>query len=166
MINGKIQFRIRLSTYEKSVSPPQGGVSFAKLFLDTGAFTGRLSRSLVNNETEVANLSVFGGVGAVLAALVHPVGWDDNVEGVLDYAHLQRAIDFSRSSQGWGRVHLDQPWLQRLVYQHIEAVDLKAMLVVDDHALHRLQRDVDDVSDSFKALISDFFATSLFEVEL
>ena len=36
-------------------------------------------------------------------------------------------------------IHLDDPWLEVLVEQHVEAVQLEAVLVIDDDALYTLQ---------------------------
>ena len=83
----------------------------------------------------------------------------------MDHAHLQSSIDLCGGGQRWGGIDFDKPGFEGLVDEHIEAIDFEAVLVVDDHGLHRFQRNVDDVSDAFEALVNEFFAAGHFKEE-
>jgi len=147
-------------------SAPKGRITLAQVLIDAGAlaYCG-LGRRFINDEGEVADLGLARRVRAVLARLVLPVGWHYDLESVLDDRHLQRPIDFGRCGQGWRRVYFDQPRLQSLVDQHVEAVYLVAVLVVDDDRLDGLEGDVNDVADSFETFFCQLLATCHLKVE-
>jgi hypothetical protein len=101
----------------------------------------------------------------VFRVLIHPVRGHHYVEYIVEQVHLQDSVDFSGRGERRGRIHFDEPWLDVLVNEDVIAIALKAMLVIDDHALDALQRDVYDVVDVIETLVCDSLSSSLFKVE-
>ena len=52
-----------------------------------------------------------------------------------------------------------------LINQDVETINLIAMLVVDDHRLHRLERNVNDVANAVEALLGRLATPSHLKVE-
>ena len=126
----------------------------------------RFSSSLVDDQGKIAHLRLFARISTMLAALFHPVRRDHDLERVLNDAHLQCPIDFSRSRQRRRCIYFDEPRLESLVNEDVKAIYFKAMLVVNHYGLHRFKRDVNNVADAFKALVDKFFALGHLEKEL
>ena len=77
-------------------SAPKGRVSLAKFFVDARAFgSGWLRYGIINNKSEVADLTLLGSIGSMLAVFLHPVGRDNDAEGIIDDSHLQVPIAVS-----------------------------------------------------------------------
>ncbi len=106
-------------------------------------------RFVVQN-TKTTHARVSACVCAVFTSLVSPVFGDDYfVDGAKD-VHFEFAIAFGGGGEGRGCIDFDEPGFAVIVDEHIKAVELEAVLVVDDHALHALERHYDDVIYVFK----------------
>ena len=121
---------------ESSSSPESIGRASAELGVVAllALFAGRRFGSrLVNHQGVVADLLLSACVRAVFAVFVHPVGRDHDLESFIDDAHLQIPVHIRCGAQGWGGIHLDEPWFQLLIDQNVVAVELEAVLVVNHH---------------------------------
>lgn len=89
--------------------------------------------SFVIENPEFAYPTLLTRIGAVLADLVSPVLWHNDFEHALEQLHLEFMITLGGGGETGGRVYFDEPGLTVRVEQHIKAVHLKAVLVIDDH---------------------------------
>ena len=93
---------------------------------------------LVVQNTKATHARVVVRVCAVFPSLISPVFGDDYfVDGAED-VHFEFAIAFGGGGEGGRCIDFDEPGLAGIVDEHIKAVELEAVLVVDDHALHAL----------------------------
>ena len=98
----------------------------------------------------------------MLGVFVGPVLGDHYVKCVLDYIHFEDPIGLSGRGQTWRSIDLNQPRLEILFDQDIIAVQLEAVLVVNDCSLYTFEGNVDDVLDVVETLVSCAFAVGLF----
>lgn len=99
------------------------------------------------------------------AVLVGPVWGHHYFENVVYQVLLDGPVHVCGRRQTRARIHLNQPRLQLGVQQHIEAIQLKAVLVVDHHVLHGLETDVDYVVDVIETLLRHLSPHRLFQVK-
>ena len=105
------------------------------------------------------------GVGSYLAVLLSPILGNYNLEHLFEQIHLQFEICLRGGAQTGTGVDLNKPWLAIGIQQNIESVQLKAVLVVDNDSLHRLERHDDDVVDVLKTSVGFFGSKHHLHVE-
>jgi len=68
----------------------------------------------------------------VLAVFICPLRRDDDLEDVLNNAHLENAVTLCGSRQRRGGIDLNKPGLKVVFNENVIAVQLKAMLVINN----------------------------------
>ena len=97
---------------------------------------------------------------------VVPVLWRHALERVVDELELEKPVRVGGGREGRARIHLDQPRLERVVYDDVVPVELEAVAVVDHDSLAGLEGVDDDVVDVLKQLVRLLEAVIRLEVEL
>lgn len=108
---------------------------------------------LIVQDAEAAHSRVCIRVGPVLASLISPVFRNHDFVDRPQDIHLELAVSFGSCGETGRGIDLDEPGLAVIVDQHIEAIELETVLVVDDHTLHTFQRHYDDIVDVLKAAV-------------
>ena len=121
--------------------------------------------SLIVEDAETAHPLLIGCISSIFVVLISPVLRDHNVVNGLDHICLQYLVSFGRCGQTWGSIDLDQPRFAVIVKENIEAVQLEAVLVVDDDTLDTLQGHYDEVVDVFEAFSGLLSSVDHLEVE-
>jgi len=91
------------------------------------------------------------GVGPVLSSLISPVFRHYYFVNRTKHVHLELLILLSGGSETGGGIDFDEPRLAVVIDEHIEAVEFKAVLVIDDDCLHTFERHYDEIVDVFEA---------------
>lgn len=74
------------------------------------------------------------------------------LESVLEQVNLAFVVSWCIRGHGWRGIDFDKPWAQLIVKKDVEAVKLKAVLVVNNRLRHRLKRANDAVLDKCSGL--------------
>jgi len=149
-------------------SPPERHVPYLAL----SAFSCGLSASLrilvcsfIKDESITANLALFAGICPMFAILFRPVWRHNDIKGIVEHLHFHRTICIRRCRNRRRRVNFNEPGLQIVLDENIVSVNFEAVLVIDHDVLHRLKREVYNLSYAFKTLFCSFFALSLLQIE-
>lgn len=101
------------------------------------AVFSRILDTLVDYCVEETHVVLLACIGAAFRALIAPVWWNHNPENIVYQVHLDLAVNLGRCRQRWRCINLNQPRLQVSVQQDVEAIQLKAVFIVDYYILHR-----------------------------
>jgi hypothetical protein len=102
-------------------------------------FTGKVVLSLVVKNAKSSNSVWCRCVCTVFASLISPILWYDDLIDRTEDVHFKLSISFCGCCETWGSVDLDQPRFTVIVDENIEAVELEAMLIVNDDALYAFE---------------------------
>ena len=94
-----------------------------------------------------------------------PIWRHNYVKCIINHLHFKDSISFSGRWQTWRSINFNQPWLEIIIDQNVESVDLKAVSVVYNYALNTFQTYEYNIFDSFKEFFARLFASRLFYIK-